>query len=184
MQAKNIVILIHILFVLAIIYGVSGKINMYPAVTIAIISLCFYWYKNIIIDRIMLTIYIAFMIIAACTFIPSDVINRLFDYIPPYASPASAGLLFWYFLLFIVGAYTTFCTKAGFVGVIGDNQKAIRNASLALLGVVTIVPIIVVTLGVHGEARSGFLPFLILITADRIAKSYAISHQSLTDQNL
>lgn len=182
MQAKNIAFLINILFLLALICVLSKERSFYPiyaAAILAIISFGFHWYKNIIVDRIMLTFYILFMIIAAGIFIPADVSNRLFTYIPSYLSTESGGLLFSYLLFFLVGFYTTFWTRAGFVGVIGDNQKAIRNASLALLGVVTAVPIIILTLGTHGVARTGFLPFLVLAVADRIAKSYALSHQSV-----
>lgn len=175
MEARNIITIINILFGLSILSAIritslySFFYSFCATAILAAVSLAFHWYKNIIVNRPMLVLYIFFILVALFYTFPTAIADQL---------PFHFVELWYYWILVAIGIYTTFFTKAGFVGVIGNNKKAIKNASLALLSVVTIILIIIIFLGIEGQPR-GLRPVFVIFIAYEIAKRYALSRQNI-----
>lgn len=169
----NIIIPINILIFLAIIFSMGRDASTYALYSLpilAVIALMIYWYKNIVIHRLLLALYVSTILVA---------IKELLSLTH---FPLSSDMLLFYGVLVVVGIYTTFCTRAGFVGVIGDNEAAIRTASLWLLAVVIIVTIIIVSLGTEGEVRA-VTPTFVIMMAYNIFNRQALSFQHNDEEN-
>lgn len=169
MQIKYITILIHILFLLVAAFGFYQD-DLYPlsiAVILAALALWFHWYKNIMINRPMLILYVCTILIVLLNLVSSNIL------LPLYLAPFML-----YSLVVGIGIYTTFSTEAGFVGVIGKDKKAIRRASLVLLSAVIISPIFIMV-ALFYEFPRNLAPLFIMVLIYGAARKYAADAQYL-----
>lgn len=171
MQATNIIMLINTLFLLATVFGFYQDV-LYPlciTVILAAVALWFHWYKNIMINRPMLILYVCTILIVLLDLIPSNIL------LPLYLAP-----LILYGLVVGIGIYTTFWTKAGFVGVIGKDKKAIRRASLVLLSAVIISPIFIM-IAMFDQSSRNLVPLfaMLLSLIYEAARRYAADAQHM-----
>jgi len=174
MKSAQLITFVNILLLLAVIFAVATDPSIYTLQLVgffAVVALGASWYKKITINRPLLVFYICMILVSVMSILPES--------IPVYLSSESSSVLFLYAIIVVVGIYTTFFTKAGFVGVIGDNQKAIRNASLALLGVAIAIPIIILILGVDGQAHA-LRPSFVIYIAYEIFRRHALSQQHVS----
>ncbi len=174
MKSEQLIAFVNILLLLAVVFAVASDGKLYTLQLVgffAAVALGTSLYKKITINRPLLVFYICMISVLIMSILPES--------IPVYLSSESFSILFLYAIIVIVGICTTFFTKAGFVGVVGDNQKAIRNASLALLGVAIAIPIIILILGVEGQARA-LRPFFVICIAYGILRQHALSQQHVS----
>jgi hypothetical protein len=155
MQAEHIITVINILFLLTCLLGIFHfEFFLYIAAILAAIALAFHWHKNIMINRLSLIGYVT-----AIFLILSNIISTIF--VPVC-----------YALVIGIGIYTTFWTKAGFIGVEGKNKTAIKRASLVFLGLVIVIPI-----GLYFASFQRYpvniLPFFVFFLIYKAARRYA-----------
>lgn len=169
MQTKHMIILINALFILAWMFGFFGKIT-FPILSAAIfaaIGLGLHWYKNIMINRVMLIAYISTLV----TILSGVIVYHMDLLLPLYFLP-----LLLYVLAVSIGIYTTFWTDAGFIGVEGKNKKAIKKASLVLLGVIVISPPFIMNVLFYEFPRN-LTALLVFVLIYEMARRYAVDAQ-------
>jgi hypothetical protein len=76
----------------------------------------------------------------------------------------------------MVGIYTTFCTRVGFVGITAGNARVIRKTSLMMLAISIVVGCGAIYLGNKDGVQ--FFAYLILICSYYMLKYY-VKKQSL-----
>ncbi len=167
MQTKYTIMLINTLFLLAAAFGFYQDIIYLfcIAVILAALALWFHWYKNIMINRPMFILYVCTLFIALLNLIPSNIL------LPLYLTP-----LMLYVLVVSIGIYTTFCTKTGFIGVVGKNHKAIKRASLVLLGAIIISPPFIMN-ALFYEFPRNLTPLLVFVFIYEMVRRYAVDAQ-------
>jgi len=169
MQAKYTIMLINTLFLPAMVFGFYQDI-LYLfciAVILAAVGLWFHWYKNIIINRPMLILYVCTILIALLNLIPSNIL------LPLYLAP-----LILYGSVVGIGIYTTFSTEAGFVGVTGKDKKAIKRASEVLLSAVIVSPIFIMFASFQEFPRN-LMPLVVMVLIYAAARGYAEDAQHM-----
>jgi hypothetical protein len=127
---QNIIIGINLLILPSLI-PVAGTVCVswvyFFTALLSLIAISLHWYKNIIFDRVMLSLYVYLLIKAA-------IITRL-DFIGELSGSWDVikHKHFIFPVLIAIGTYTTFLTEPGFIGIVGVDPKSVRRASLTLL---------------------------------------------------
>ncbi len=160
MQARNIAEFIDVLIIVPFLFAVSGKHNIQPnylivAGVLAFIAIAFRWYKNLEFhDRFLSALQVFIFTIIATLYLPLSLSIEEFAASRSLTAEQAYIILF-YVILIIIGTYTTFWTKAGFIGIEGD-PKVVRKDSLIVLactitsvfGVILLPEFLVVWIGI------------------------------------
>ena len=137
MQARNIAETIDVLILLPFLFALSGKHNIQPhyliiAGILAFAAIALRLYKNLEFhDRFLLAVQVLIFTVIAILYLPSYFSVEEFAQSVSLAAEQVYFILF-YVILIIIGTYTTFWTKTGFTGIVGDSQ-VVRKDSLIVL---------------------------------------------------
>jgi len=137
MQARSVAEIIDVMVIVPFLFAASGKHNIQPnyliiAGILAFIAIVFRWYNNLEFhDRFLLALQVFIFTIIATLYLPSS-----FS-IEGFAESRSltveqAYLILFYIILIIIGIYTTFLTKTGFIGILVDPQVVRRDSLIVL----------------------------------------------------
>ena len=110
-------------------------------------------YKKIIIDRLRFGINLFLMTGAFAFLIESESILRFFE--------AYNGVVF-FGGIFVVGLFTTFFSRLGFIGLVVKNQQQLQKMSLLLLSATIVALVWSFFMNDHGSVVSIVVPFTAL----------------------
>lgn len=139
---QNIILVLNLFILLGLITPSGWIFFTYAIATfLSLIAIFLYWYNNIVFDRVMLSLYLYL--------ITKSVLSMKYNLLHTH---------FIFPMLIVVGLYTTFFTKAGFIGVVGVDKKAVRKTSLGFL-----VIVILMGLSLFGERWSIHIAAFLII---------------------
>ena len=133
---------------------VAWKETLILSQLVAILIISIQFYKKIIINRLMLSMNV-FFLVGTMAFLFS--FNPILYVYGIYKGATFIGCVTG------VGLITTFFFPAGFIGIEHSDKKKIRRASLQLLGASILGLIWAVVMNDYGVTITAVIPFLILL---------------------